>query len=823
MLRLAVLPRRAGCAQDRRMSEAELVDLGVDPAEQRRAARRRLTRVIAPIAAAALLFLSVLGLLVAGHESNRRGALALSDDVLAGLEKRIEVQVAQWLDPAARALKLLHAVFGVGTIAQVTTRQDAENLAMNLLTNIPSIALVSLAAPDGNYVLLRRNEAGGIDTKVIDNAPPPRRVTWVRRDGQNNEVRREEDPTDTFDPRTRPWYTGAIAAEGVAWTDPYVFFTDRTPGITASVAFRRNEDVRAVFGVDIRLDALSSFLRTLEIGRSGRAMIVDREGRIVAYPDARRAIVEQDGEIIRSRVDALGDAVLQRAYSLMRVNGHQRFTFTIDGTPHIAIWTRMREVGDGTWSLLITAPEAEFVGFVGSTSRVTAGVGAIVVLVALGLAVLLIRQGLRADTMERTLERRTRSMAAQVQTLSQLARASSVFDPSRDEGLALLTGALADTLQARRASLWRAAGSGAALQCDDIYDTAAGGHGAGQRLRREDHPRFFAAVGRGDPFEVANAVADPRTEELVPSLLAEAGTKDVLVVPMMRGPSLIGVLMVEDRATSLVPQGQATGFALAIAGIAAVRIASTDVRSAVRAETGTVRQAAAGGVGIAPPVPLAAPPAAQAQGDGALATPRVGGLAARAAASRLDERGLAAELFPAVTVMVLRLSDALALAEPVAQAGGCALADQVVRIVEDAATAGSIAYVRVMGDSVVVADGFGDRAEGAAEAITGLALDVAERCAQLFSTLDLPLAFRIGIDTGTVIGSAVGTGARTYNIWGEAVRAAEAMAASAPPGAVQMTETVHARVCERFMFRPRGRFWVPGAGEMATFLLAGRA
>lgn len=811
------------------MSEAELVDLGVDPAELRRAARRRLTRVIAPIAAASLLVLSVIGLLVASHESNRRGALALSDDVLAGIEQRIEVQVAQWLDPAARGLRLLHAVFSEGALAEATTRQDAENLAMHLLANIPSIALVSLAAPNGNFVLQRRNEQGGTDTKTIENAPGPRRVSWIRRDGANAEIGREEDPTDDFDPRTRPWFIGAAAREGVAWTDPYIFFTDRTPGITASVAFRRAGELRAVFGVDIRLDALSAFLRTLAIGQSGRAIIVDREGKVVAYPDAMRAVVDQGGEIIRQRLDALDDPVLLRAYSLLRVNGHQRFTFAIDGTSHIAIWTRMREVGDGSWSLLITAPEKEFVGFVGSTSRLTSAIGAVVVLVALGLALLLIRQGLRADSMERTLERRTRTMAAQVRTLSQLARAPSVHDPTRDEGIALLTGALADTLQARRASLWQIGGDGRSLQCSDIYDMAAGVHGAGQRLRRDETAGFFAAVARGEPFEVADAAADPRTAELAAALLAEAGTSSVLVVPMMRGTAPVGVLIVEDRATALVPQGQAMGFALAIAGIATTRssassAATIEVRvAAPRAAAEAAREAVGGGR----PGPLPPPPAAPRQGDGALAAERIGevtaGAEARAGAGGLDRRGLAAEVFPSVTVMVLRLSDALALAEPVAQAGGCALADQVVRIVEDCATAASIAYVRVMGDGIVVADGFGDRAEGAAEAITGLGLDVAERCAQLFSSLDLATLFRIGIDTGTVIGSTVGTGARTYNIWGEAVRAAEAMAASAPPGAVQLTEAVHARVGERFMFRPRGRFWVSGAGEMATYLLAGRA
>jgi adenylate cyclase len=126
---------------------------------------------------------------------------------------------------------------------------------------------------------------------------------------------------------------------------------------------------------------------------------------------------------------------------------------------------------------------------------------------------------------------------------------------------------------------------------------------------------------------------------------------------------------------------------------------------------------------------------------------------------------------------------------------------------------------------VIAADGFGDRSEAAASAIPRFALEVTERCAGLFAALDRGNAFQIGIDLGTVSGSGVGVGrgGRVFNIWGEAVRGAETMAASAPAGGVQVTEAVQARLGSSFVFRPRGRFWVPGAGERATFLLIGEA
>jgi adenylate cyclase len=800
------------------MGEAEVIDLGADPVAERRAARRRVRRVIAPIAAAGLLILSIIGLVVAGYESNRRGALALSGDVLGGLEKRIELRTSNWLGASERALQLLHSVFADGPLASAT-REDAERLAINLLRHVPSIALVSVADMRGNYMLKRRNEAGSVDTKTIRNDPPPRVVTWVRRDASDAVISIEEDPEDQFDPRTRPWFIAAVAAEAVVWTAPYIFFTDRVPGVTAAIGFRREGETRAVFGVDIRLDALGQFLASLEIGTRGQAIIVDRAGLIVAHPDPSKAIREQGTSLVRTRIDDIGDPVLTRAYALHRVNGHGRFTVEIADERHIVIWSPMREVGDGSWSILISVPESDFVGFVATTGRITTGVGLLVALMALGLAVFLVRQGLRADSMERTLERRTQVMAAQAQAMSRLGRSPAVHDPLRDEGLELLTATLAHTLGSRRASIWRLGAVGEAMRCEDLFDTVAETHARGMRLPREDHGRLLAALARGDVFEVANAPSDPRTQELAASLLAEAGTRSVLCVPAMRGPALIGALLLEDRESRVVPLAEAAAFALAIAGIAVARMtaAETARRTADAMAASEARRSAGGGT-VATSLP--APPSVPRVGDGTLAQAPASPPAARP----LTEPGLAAELFPAVTVLVLRLNhcDQPAAGEKLAGAEGGTLADSAVQIAQDCAARHGIAYLRVMGSAVMLADGFGDRAEAAPASLALLALDLAEGCAALFAARDQPSGFGIGLDTAPAIGAAVGTGQRTYNIWGEAVRGAEAMAETAPPGSVQVTEALQRRIGEGFIVRPRGRFWLPGPGETSTFLLTGR-
>ena len=44
------------------------------------------------------------------------------------------------------------------------------------------------------------------------------------------------------------------------------------------------------------LEALSEFLAGLEIGKSGHAMIIDAQGRLVAFPDPSKVVEAVNGE-----------------------------------------------------------------------------------------------------------------------------------------------------------------------------------------------------------------------------------------------------------------------------------------------------------------------------------------------------------------------------------------------------------------------------------------------------------------------------------------------------------------------------------------------
>lgn len=56
---------------------------------------------------------------------------------------------------------------------------------------------------------------------------------------------------------------------------------------------------------------------------------------------------------------------------------------------------------------------------------------------------------------------------------------------------------------------------------------------------------------------------------------------------------------------------------------------------------------------------------------------------------------------------------------------------------------------------------------------------------RIFTSLGRPPGFALGLDTGAVLGSAIGFGQVAFNVWGEAVRVAATMANSAPGGMVR--------------------------------------
>src|SRR5258708_12687371 len=86
-----------------------VVDISVDPRDERRRRRRALLRIGIPLGGVALMIATILFIAFYADRANRDGALALSSDLLVTLEQRIGNEVSAYLEPAARTVRILRA------------------------------------------------------------------------------------------------------------------------------------------------------------------------------------------------------------------------------------------------------------------------------------------------------------------------------------------------------------------------------------------------------------------------------------------------------------------------------------------------------------------------------------------------------------------------------------------------------------------------------------------------------------------------------------------------------------------------------------------
>lgn len=739
--------------------------------------------VAVPLVLALLLVGAVAGMVVYSHQANRRDALRLADFTLALLEARIGTEVTAFLSVPERALAFLAAFAGHRALVPEEHPAAIES-ATAVMQIAPSIALVGFADADGNFLMVRRPpEGSGFEVRTIQFRDGVRTVTWDRPGPDGTRVV-TDDPNDRFDPRTRPWWHAAHRGTEVGWTDLYIFATDRQPGVSAARLMPEGR-VEGVLMADIRLASLSNFLSTLAIGNTGRALIVDRDGRLVGMGDPRRRIEIVGEQLTPVRLDQLQDPVLSRAFDLFRAEGPGRRSIEVGNARYIALASQLPGQGRD-WNLLMVVPEDDLVGFVGRNTLVTVAIAAGVILLALLLAAQVVRQHARGLRAAARAAGRAEALRGEAEAYARLSAAAGPAD---------ILAAVGQVLGARRAGLWRLDPGADALACEALHEVAAGTTAAGVHLRSTQVPRFLAAVAAGGTIAVRDAASDGRTGDLARLYLRPAGTRGLLALPLRTGAAgdVAGVLMVEEPART---------------GSEAVRFA--DAAGAMLAR------------GMAP---------------AAAATPKVAATTpgrdrARELMLRIADDGgaptrLAIEGFPRLAVLLLRLDEDAVLN---AAAGASArLLDRIAQALAAAATASGVPCLRALGDRVLIADGFGGDAEDAVRRLADLALALQERLAEAFTEAELGLDFRLGLD----LGPAAGTRARLvggdagapdeWNIFGEAVRAAELLADSAPPGGIQVSESAHAALASGFVLRARGRFFLPQSGELGTWLMAGHA
>ena len=130
--------------------------------------------------------------------------------------------------------------------------------------------------------------------------------------------------------------------------------------------------------------------------------------------------------------------------------------------------------------------------------------------------------------------------------------------------------------------------------------------------------------------------------------------------------------------------------------------------------------------------------------------------------------------------------------------------------------------IKTISDAYIAAAGVPRQRADHAEAVADLALAMQLEAIRMKTGLDEPLSLRIGIDSGPVVAGVIGSTRFAYDLWGPTVSRASYMESSGLPGGIHVTAATYEKLKANYVLEERGAFYIPGQGDVTTYLLKGK-
>ncbi|MBM4274819.1 MAG: HAMP domain-containing protein [Deltaproteobacteria bacterium] len=338
-----------------------------------------------------LLVVTVLSIVSYNHHQNTEIAIELSEDLMNQITKNVIEKTANFLLPASFVVEISARLAQKGVISCSDTQQ-IELYTFGVLKSFPQISMFFLGDEQGNYFRSWQRPDGTIEIRIIQ--PQISTPTDVIKhcDPDCKVLQTETSSKIEYDPRVRPWYLGAKQAGANFWTDLYILFRNKKPAVTSAYpVYDAQGKLLGVWGTDIELDEMSHFLKSLKIGKSGIAFILNEKNEVVAYPDASRIVKEENGKLRPVHVEELGTDSITAAFREYVQSGGSKSVVESQGKRYLASFREFPQSFAARWKVGVVAPEDDFVGGAKRIIRDTFLICLGILFISIYLAVLLAR------------------------------------------------------------------------------------------------------------------------------------------------------------------------------------------------------------------------------------------------------------------------------------------------------------------------------------------------------------------------------------------------------------------------------------------------
>lgn len=337
--------------------------------------------------------------------NGQRAVQDLASQLRSELSARIDKELHSYFGQPHEINRINATAFAYGEL-DINSAKSGENLLFQQMQIHPTIAFVYCgSAQTGEFFGVLRSPDTGQLQLSYGNASNQFYRDYYSLDVRGSRQHFLYKADKPYDARERPWFKAAKKSEGPAWTDVYIAFTTKLPNVTASLPVydRQGERLIGVCATDVVLpEEFRTFLKSLRIGTSGQAFVVDRSGQLISSSTDEPLMIPNrdtdDPEFMRA-VDSKNPLVQQstqflqaRFGQLDQIRTPQRLDFKLNGQRQ---FLEVLPFNDGyglDWLIVVVVPESDFMAQINANTRTTTALCAIALITSIAIGILLARR-----------------------------------------------------------------------------------------------------------------------------------------------------------------------------------------------------------------------------------------------------------------------------------------------------------------------------------------------------------------------------------------------------------------------------------------------
>ncbi|MBD2293771.1 diguanylate cyclase [Anabaena sphaerica FACHB-251] len=335
-----------------------------------------------------------------GYFSSRSGQEAvekLADQLMIEVSDRIEQHLDSYLGKAQKINQMNLDAFESGildlndfnTLGKYFYRQMRSPTAVRSAQSL-NFAYVNFGSVEGGFI----GAGYGLGNKLEIGEIPISDRSYSRSYAVDNQGNRLKLAATLKNPQynNAAWYWDAVKAGKPVWSSIYTWadVPDRICISASTPVYDKQKKLLGVLGIDLELNQISQFLKTLDHRRSGNIFIIERSGLIVASSEDESPANIINGKAQRLKalnsrepfIREVTQDLMQRFGSLQAISGSQSFRPALEQKPFVRVTPYSDDYGLN-WLVVTVIPETEFMAEIHANDHKTLLICGLALLIAI--------------------------------------------------------------------------------------------------------------------------------------------------------------------------------------------------------------------------------------------------------------------------------------------------------------------------------------------------------------------------------------------------------------------------------------------------------